>query len=285
VKRSGATRRPGLTALVATIVAFGLVAPGGGVVHAAAPAPESAPTKSEGKSEGESEAEGAPSEGPELPSVEDEPGEVPLPGVDADEPEPEPEPDVPSETQVASSEASAPIEPPPPNLQEPETVRVAVGLSSELDGNKQEKQLLDRLERSVAASPSPHSDVRRLRVGSAEPRDICREGRDDLVITVGYLPEREDPVLLTRDCRIDEELGIRSSAAAGDPELLGVLWGEHEKRVAEGARERRRARISPKVRTGLIAGTAVAVIGVAIGLLIAGAVQRDTVVLVVSPSQ
>jgi hypothetical protein len=37
------------------------------------------------------------------------------------------------------------------------------------------------------------------------------------------------------------------------------------------------------VRTGLISGAAVAVIGVAIGFLIAGAVRRDTVVLVVQP--
>jgi hypothetical protein len=213
-------------------------------------------------------------QGPELPSIEDEPGETPLPDI-------EPEPEQPSEP---APEVEAPAaEPPPPVMQEPELVRVAVGLSSELDGNKQERALLDLLERSVSASPTPKAEVRRLRVGAAAPREICREGRDDLVITIGYVPDRDDPVLLTHDCRIDKELGIRQGIAAEDPDLLGVLWMEHHDRIANGARERKRARVSPKVRTGLIAGAAVVVIGVAVGFLIAGAVKRETVVLVVSP--
>jgi hypothetical protein len=183
----------------------------------------------------------------------------------------------------APAPAPQPIEPPPPTLQQPNVVRVAVGLASELDGSKAEKALLDQLEGGVKASTSPRADVRRLRVGSAEPREICREGSDDLVISIGYLPDRNDPVLLTRDCRIDEDLGIRSVEAAPDPALLGVLWAEHNDRVANGARERKRLRVSPRVRTGLIAGAAVAVIGVAVGFLIAGAVRRDSVVLVVQP--
>lgn len=219
-------------------------------------------------------------QGPALPDVEDPPDATPLPDVEPDtvesppvepppvEPQPEPEPK---------------LEPPPPSMQELESIRVAVGLSTELDGNKQERALLDTLEGSVAASPTPKADVRRLRVGAAPPREVCREGRDDLVITIGYVPDRDEPVLLTYDCRIDRELGIRQSAAAEDPDLLGVLWDEHNDRIADGARERKRARVSPKLRTGLIAGAAVAVIGVAVGLLIAGAVRRDTVVLVVSP--
>jgi hypothetical protein len=168
-------------------------------------------------------------------------------------------------------------------MQELERVQVAVGLSSELDGNKQERALLDTLERSIASSPAPKADVRRLRVGAAAPREICREGGDDLVITIGYVPDRDQPVLLTYDCRIDQELGIRQGVAAEDSDLLGVLWTEHRDRVTNGARERKRARISPKLRTGLIAGAAVIVIGVAAGFLIAGAVQRESVVLVVEP--
>ncbi len=230
---------------------------------------------------------------PPLPSVEDEPGEDPLPSVE-DEPGERPaepgevEPEAPAEPGEVEPEApaepgEAKPEPPPPSMQEPEQIRVAVGLSSELDGSKQERALLDQLERSVAASPSPRADVRRLRVGAAAPKQICREGRDDLVITIAYVPDRNEPMLLSYDCRIDAELGIRRGVAAEDPELLGVLWSEHRDRVAKGAHERRRTRISPKLRTGLIAGAAVTVIGVAVGLLIAGAVQRDTVVLVVSP--
>jgi hypothetical protein len=169
-------------------------------------------------------------------------------------------------------------------MQQPVVVRVAVGLSAELDGSKTQLRLLDQLEASIAASPDPTADIRRLRVGSSTPRDICREGRDDLVITIGYLPDRYEPVLFARDCRIDEELGIRSSTAATDPDLLGVLWAEHNDRIAQGSRERRRVRVSPKVRTGLIAGAAVIVIGVAVGLLIAGAVRKDTVVLVITPA-
>ncbi len=224
-------------------------------------------------------------QGPALPSVEDEPGDARLPDVEAEvgaEPESAPSETATPEAEPAQPEPPPP-EPPPPTMQEPERIRVAVGLSSELDGNKQEKALLDQLEGTVQASEAPRVDVRRLRVGAAEPREICREARDDLVITIGYVPARDDPVLLTYDCRIDQELGTRRSTAAEDPEFVGVLWSEHADRVANGARERRRARVSPKVRTGLIAGAAVAVIGVAVGLLIAGAVQRDSVVLVVSP--
>lgn len=219
-------------------------------------------------------AHGETPEGPALPSVEDEPDEITLPSVEIEIPAPE-------DPQETSS--PTPIDPPPPTLQEPELIRVAVGLSIELDGNKQERALLDSLERGVAASPAPRADVRRLRVGAAPPREICREGSDDLVITIGHVPDLDGLVLLTYDCRIDEELGVRRATAAEDPDLLGVLWAEHRDRLANGARERRRVRISPKVRTGLIAGAAVAVIGVAVGLLIAGAVRRDTVVLVISP--
>lgn len=232
-------------------------------------------------SEVEAPVEG-PVEGP-LPSVEDEPGTDALPDL-APEPETLAPPSEPASgpTSEPASEPK-PVEPPPPTLQQPTVIRVAVGLASELDGSKAEKALLDRLESGVKASTSPRADVRRLRVGSAEPREICREGSDDLVINVGYLPDRNDPVLLTRDCRIDEDLGIRSVDAADDPALLGVLWAEHNDRVANGARERKRLRVSPRVRTGLIAGAAVMVIGVAVGFLIAGAVRRDSVVLVVQP--
>jgi hypothetical protein len=254
--------RAHLLAMVAVALTIILAAP---PVHASPP----------------SEVEG-PVEGP-LPSVEDEPGADPLPDVT---PEPS-EPAEPAEPTIEPSPTPqpdpAPVGPPPPTLQQPTVVRVAVGLTSELDGSKAEKALLDRLESGVKTSTSPRADVRRLRVGSAEPREICREGSDDLVISIGYLPDRNDPVLLTRDCRIDEDLGIRSVDAAADPALLGVLWAEHNDRVTNGARERKRLRVNPRVRTGLIAGAAVAVIGVAIGFLIAGAVRRDSVVLVVQP--
>jgi hypothetical protein len=233
-------------------------------------------------------ASDAPTEGPQLPSIEDEPELAPQPDTPSDaQPDPACAPEShgcgPEPVEPTPPAAAPTIEPPPPSLQQPIVVRVAVGFSPELDGNKQEKQLLDRLEAGVMASPHPPADVRRLRVGAADAPTICREGIDDLVIRVGYLPDRNEPVLLTRDCRIDEELGVRAAIAADDPALLGVLWAEHNDRLAAGARERKRVRVSPKVRNGLIAGAAVLVIGLAAGFLIAGAVQRDKVVLVISP--
>jgi len=229
------------------------------------------------------EAAPGPVEGPEAADAE-VPAPASLPDIDGLESSSEDQPaEVASDRETETADAAS-VEPPPPTMQQPDVVRVAVGLSTELDGNAEERELLDELEAGVRASRDPRADVRRLRVGSAEPRELCREGRDDLVINIGYMPDRADPVLLSYDCRIDESLGIRVADAASDPALLEVLWAEHNQRIAEGARERRRARISPKVRTGLIAGAAVAVIGAAVALLIVGAVQRDRVVLVVSPS-
>ena len=180
------------------------------------------------------------------------------------------------DTAPPAAEVPAPVLP-------QQQIRVAVGLSPEVLGDKQEKALLDRLEQSARASSEPATEVRRLRAGSAEARVLCREGRDDLIVTIGYLPERSEPVVFAFDCRIDEELGVRAAAAVDEPELIGVLWAEHHDRVAAGARERRRNLISPKVKTGLIAGAAVLVIGAAAALLIVGATSRDTVVLTVSP--
>jgi hypothetical protein len=160
---------------------------------------------------------------------------------------------------------------------------VGVGLAPEAPGSKDERALVDRLESSARASGSPKTDVRRLRAGAAEASVVCREGRDDLIIVVGYLPDQPTPALFTHDCLIDEPLGVRSAGAADDAEFVGVLWAEHQERLRQGAKERRRTRINPKVRTALIIGSAVAVLGVAVGFLVAGALRRDTVVLKVEP--
>ena len=263
-----------LIAAVTLCPAFARAAPASDGAIQGPSAPDSAPA-----------TDAPPADSGPLPDVGDEPDATPN-EIPADGSLPDVDPVSSPATLVTSPSVDAPEPtpaPPAPTMVEPEQIRVAVGLSTELDGSKDERALLDRLEASVLASPSPRATVRRLRVGAATPKEICREGTDDLVINVGYVPERDGPVLLSYDCRIDEELGIRRSEAAEDPALLGVLWDEHRDRVANGSRERRRARISPKVRTGLIAGAAVAVIGVAVGLLIAGAVQRDSVVLVVGP--
>ncbi len=222
-----------------------------------------------------------PAEPGALPDV-DEPD--PLPELESDQELGAPEDQV-GEDQAKPDQAKDRPLPPAPSVHGGgAVVRVAVGLSGELDGTREQRAILDRLEHAALASPDPATEVRRLRVGAATPIQVCREGRDDLVINIAYLPDHDGPVLLTRDCLLDRELGVRARSAAEDAGLIGVLWAEHVDALANGARERRRLRVSPKVRTGLIAGAAAVVVGVALGLLIASAVQKQQVVVVVSPN-
>jgi len=164
----------------------------------------------------------------------------------------------------------------------PQQITVAVGLGPSAPGSKSERAVVDQLERSVRAARGPGAQVRRLRVGAGEGRAICRERRDDLVILLEYLPDREDAVLLTRDCRLDRDLGIRGQVAAQESDLVAALWAEHLALVRDGARERK-VRISRKARTGLIAGGAIVAVGLAIALVLASSLRRDTVVIKVSP--
>lgn len=206
------------------------------------------------------------------------------PFVPAAEPEREPEPSEPTvapSTDAASPESEVPSVPAPEVTAE--LVRVAVGLAPDAPGTREEQALLDRLEQNVRASTSPVTQVRRLRIGSRRASEICREGREDLVITVGYLPDRPAPVLLSRDCRLDLELGIRAGEAAQTPGLVAALWDEHRQLVAAGAKERRVGRISPRTRNILIAGGASVLIGLAVGFLVASVLRDEEVVLTVSP--
>ncbi len=164
----------------------------------------------------------------------------------------------------------------------PQRVAVAVGLGASAPGTRPETAIVDALERAARASTAPPTQVRRLRAGAGEGRAICRERRDDLVILLEYLPDRADPVLVTRDCRLDRELAVRPQAAAREPALVGVLWDEHQALVRDGAKERK-VRVSRKVRTGLIAGGAILAVGLAIGLVLANSLRRETVVLTVGP--
>ena len=175
---------------------------------------------------------------------------------------------------------------PPPTLaitdDEPARITVAVGLGPSAPGSKPEKAVVDTLERSARSSGAPATQVRRLRAGAGEGRAICRERRDDLVILLEYLPDREDAVLVTRDCRLDRELAVRGQSAANEAGLIGVLWDEHRALVRDGARERK-VRIGRKLRTGLIAGGAILAVGLAIGLVLANSLRRETVVITVGP--
>ena len=164
----------------------------------------------------------------------------------------------------------------------PELVTVAVGLGPSAPGSKAENAVVDALERAARASQAPPTLVRRLRAGAGEGRAICRERRDDLVLLLEYMPDRPEPVLVPRDCRLDRELALRGQEAAGEPALIGVLWDEHRALVRGGARERK-VRISRKVKTGLIAGGAIVVVGLAIALVVVNSLRRETVVLTVGP--
>lgn len=171
----------------------------------------------------------------------------------------------------------------PLNGARPDALAVAIGLGPSAPGTKAEKQIVDALERSVRAAQEPRANVRRLRAGTGDGRTLCRERRDDLVILVEYLADRSDPVLLPQDCRLDRPLGVRDADAAAYPELVPALWAEHDELLRQGAQERRRLRLSPKVRTGLIVAGAIVAVGVAIGAVVVSTLRRETVVLTVSP--
>lgn len=165
---------------------------------------------------------------------------------------------------------------------EPTHITIAIGLGPSAPGSRSEKAVVDALERVARGSRSPTAQVRRLRAGAGEGKAVCRERRDDLVILLEYLPDRADGVLVTRDCRLDRELAVRGQAAANEAGLLGVLWDEHLTLVRGGAKERK-VRIGRKLRTGLIVGGAILAVGLAIGLVLANSLRRDTVVITVGP--
>ncbi len=164
-----------------------------------------------------------------------------------------------------------------------EVVAVAVGLGPQAPGSRPERATVDQLEASVGASQSPKTSVRRLRAGSGNARQICRDYQDDLVIMLDYLPDRPRPVLVAHDCRLDRPLAIRGDEAAGETGLVAALWDEHRQLVRDGVKERRAAKLNPKVRAGLLAGGAIVVIGAAVAVLVANGLRKDTVVLTVGP--
>jgi len=163
-------------------------------------------------------------------------------------------------------------------------ILIAIALAPEAPGSTEERALLDALERTAVASTDPPTKVRRLRPGAPPARQICRQGRYDLVVTIGYVPERDAPVLSSHDCRLDVPLGVRASDAVHEPLLVRALWDEHEALVRAGVQERRMgARLRPGVRAGIVAGVALVVLGVAVGVLVANGLREERVVLEVTP--
>lgn len=187
-----------------------------------------------------------------------------------------------SESERGESEHGDSAEPPPPRLPDTPTIRVAVGLGPDAPGSKTEQEILEHLETSVRSSADPRTVTRHLRPGVGEGRRVCGERLDDLVILVNYVPTRAEPVLVTYDCRLRRELGLRAVAAAQDDGLVAALWREHGALVAQGVRERD-VKLGPRARAGIIAGVALVLVGTAIGLLVAGALRDRTVVITVGP--
>jgi hypothetical protein len=193
-------------------------------------------------------------------------------------------PTEPAPSEATPAPAVTPTVPPPSSVREvPEHVLVAVGLAPEAPGSRDEKALLQALETHARASTDPTTDVRRLRPGVGAPQRICREHREDLVVMIGYLADRPDPVVLAHDCRLDRALSVRAAAAAHEPGLVAALWREHVELVRAGARERRRLSVGPRARAGIIAGVAIIVVGVAVGALVTNALRKETVVITVRP--
>ncbi len=173
--------------------------------------------------------------------------------------------------------------PPPSSIRDvPEHVDVAIGLGPQAPGTREEKALLEALGAGLAASSDPTTEIRRMRPGMGVRR-ICRERRDDLVVMIGYIADRPDPVVLAHDCALDRALGVRAADAAADPGLADALWQEHHELMRAGARERRRLSLGPRARGGIIAGAAIVVVGVAVGVLVANALRDESVVITVRP--
>ncbi|MEZ4381708.1 MAG: hypothetical protein R3A79_10180 [Nannocystaceae bacterium] len=186
---------------------------------------------------------------------------------------------------VAADAGEGEARPVPPPRMDPREVplRVAVGLGPSAPGSKAERGLVDTLERASAASTWPRTEVRRLRAGAGTLRGVCRDRRDDLVIFIDYVPERADAVVLAFDCALDRPLGTRATDAAAEPGLVGALWEEHDALVRAGAQERRPPLMSRRTRRVLIAGGAIAVLGVALGVILASTLRPSSVVLTVGP--
>lgn len=173
---------------------------------------------------------------------------------------------------------------PPPRVSRwSEHLQVAVGLGPEAAGSAGERAYLDRLQASIEGSDDPSTTVQRLRAGAGAPREVCRKGGYDLVIVVGYVADREEPVVLSHDCRLDVALGIRGVVAVDQPKLAATLWAEHDGWVRQGMKERRRLLLGPKARIGIVAAIGAVVLGGAIAALVVTRFREETVRLTVSP--
>jgi len=162
-------------------------------------------------------------------------------------------------------------------------VRVSLGLALEALGSSTERKLLAALDSSMSKSTDPPVEIHRVRPGAGTPAEVCRRSRDELTVMVGYVPQSDDPVVLAHDCRLDLALGIRRQQAASEPGLARALMDEHDALVRSGVKERRKVLLGRKAKIGIVAGVALVAIGIAVGVIVAGALRDETVVLTVGP--
>lgn len=236
---------------------------------------------------------GAASVGPPADATDDK-DPTPLPDLDADpdaaRPAPSPidlrpraEPSsVRGEPERSAEETESSVPAPRVEADNAPPLRVAFGLGPDAPGTAAEIEMVDRLEATLANTRRPKVQARRLAVGGTGARRECRRSDADLVIVVGYLPDRPAPVWLPYDCALDEALGVRAASAADSPDWIGVLWDEHEARVAQGAQERARGP-NRRLRTALIATGATLGVGAAVALILVNALRPTSTVLKVQP--
>jgi hypothetical protein len=183
----------------------------------------------------------------------------------------------------ASVEPSAEVEAPPPRVEVGEDpISVALALAPESPGTPEERSVLDALRLSVPQGATPPRNAQVLADGSDSGRRSCRKGGYDLIVAVGHLPDRNEPVLVPYDCALERPLGVRGAAAASDPALVGVLWEEHRELVARGVKEKGPG-LTRKARTGLIAAGASLLIAGAVTAILLGVLRDETTVLKVEP--
>lgn len=257
--------------------------------EAATPDGESTPSEETGPDEKTAPDEETGPDGETAPDEETGPGESTKPGTETTPGDAAPTDDASSNPDPApaadghakpSTRAPRPIRP----ASRGTAISVAVGLSPDAPGTKEERALLDALQASSEVSAAPPTKVRRLPLGAGSARRVCRQRRDDLVILVGYVPTRTRPVVLAHDCRLDTPLAVRPDAAVHEHGLVPALWNEREGLVRGGMRERRTiAKLSPRARGGIIAGVAIVVVGAAIAILVGTALRKEQVVITVSP--
>lgn len=176
-------------------------------------------------------------------------------------------------------------------------VEIWVGLGSSAPGTPKELEALQQLTRSLALSARPKTEVHRVPANSGTATRLCRKGSAELVVLLVRAPISGQRVhgadelrIRSWDCATRKQLGDRSVAAGGETGLANVLWVEAgELRARRGVRGgrtglvRRSQDSAHRARAILVASGAAVLLGLAVGLVVAGIARDERVVLTVAP--